>query len=54
VAAYHKEVKEVVAHKVMPLRTFIPMDKIGEIIQLKGVWQQVVKDSAYRHLDLTI
>jgi hypothetical protein len=52
VAAYHKEVKEVVAHRVMPLKVHIPTTEIGEITQLKGMWQQVVKDFAYRHLDL--
>jgi hypothetical protein len=36
--AYHKEVKEAMAHKVMPPRTLIPIDKTSEIIQLKGVW----------------
>jgi hypothetical protein len=36
--AYQKEVKEVVAHEVMPPRTFIPTNKTSEIIQLKGVW----------------
>jgi hypothetical protein len=54
VVAYHKEVKAVVAHRVMPPRTFIPIDEIGEITQLKGVWQQAIKDSTYRHLDLNI
>jgi len=53
-AAYHKEVKEVVAHMVMPVRTLIPIDKTGEITQLKGAWQQAIKDSAYQQLDLTI
>lgn len=35
-------------------RTRIPTNEIGEIITLKGVWQQVVKDVAYQYLDLTI
>lgn len=35
VVAYHKEVKEVVAHGVMPPRTLIPIDKTSEITQLK-------------------
>jgi hypothetical protein len=47
VGAYHKEVNEVVAHMVMPLRTLIPIDKIGKITQLKGLWQQAIKDFAY-------
>jgi hypothetical protein len=37
-AVYQKEVKEVVAHEVMPPRTLIPTDKTSEITQLKGVW----------------
>jgi UDP-galactopyranose mutase len=52
--AYHKEVKEAVAHKVIPSRVHIPTNDIGEITQLKRVWQQAVQDFVYQHLDLTI
>lgn len=46
-ASYHKDVTVVVAHGVVPSRTRIPTDEIGEITTLKGVWEQVVKDVAY-------
>jgi hypothetical protein len=36
-----------VTNEVMAPRTFIPIDKTNEIIQLKGVWQQAIKDFAY-------
>jgi hypothetical protein len=46
-ASYHKDVNFVVAHGLMLPRTHIPTYEIGEIIALKGMWQQAVKDVTY-------
>jgi hypothetical protein len=50
---FQKELKECVV-VACTLEIKIPTDVIGEIVGLKGIWQQVVKDVSYRHLDLTI
>ncbi len=51
-AAYPKEVKEAVAHGVMSLRIHILTNETSDITQLKGMWQQIIKNSTYQHLDL--
>ncbi len=50
---YHKEVKESLAEN-RDIRVHIPTDAAGNIIGLKAKWQNVVKDIAYRILDLRI
>ncbi len=53
-AAYHQEVKDDVVHGHTPKKIRIPTNETSEITHLTGVWQQVVKDVAYQHLDLIV
>ncbi len=50
---YHKEVKESLAEN-RDIRVHIPTNAVGNIIGLKAKWKNVVKDIAYRILDLRI
>jgi hypothetical protein len=50
---YHKEVKESLVEN-WDIRVHIPTDATGNIIGLKAKWQNVLKDIAYRILDLRI
>lgn len=50
---FQKEVRESVVAGCTP-KVRIPTNASGEVIGLKGVWQQTVKDVSYWYLDLTI
>lgn len=50
---FHKEVKESVATSHTHL-TRIPIDAKREIVGLRIMLQQAIKDASYAHLDLTI
>lgn len=49
---FQKEVKECVAASTPKI--IIPIIAVGEIVGLNFVWQGIVKEVAYWHLDLTI
>jgi hypothetical protein len=50
---FQREVKESIPTSRIPL-TKIPTDAKGEIVGLRAMWQQAIKDATYAHLNLTI